>query len=151
MELNGIKTAAFEKVQEFIVGNDSGVIGPGGHDPPDGGRDPRGAEVAQHADPLVALLDVEIAQVLIALDGIPDAYVPQVRGAQVHPLAGELGLGIQQGEKAGREGGDPPGGFGAQDPLGRDLQHPQVLDGVCAAVRQNFIQHRGIGGLPLGG
>ena len=96
-ELHRVQPAGLEEIQKFIVCQDSGVVALVGQNPCDHGRDPGGAEIAQHADPLVALLNIEIAQILVAGDGIPDAHISQMGGAQRHPLPGKLRFGVQQG------------------------------------------------------
>ncbi len=130
---------------EVVVGLYRRLVGPDGNHPDDVGGDGGRAVAFQHADPLVALLDVEPAQVLVAPNGVPDALVPQVGGAQLHPLGGELRVRVQQGHEVGGEGAAPPGGLGAGDLLGGDLQHPHVRPSGHHVLVQDLVQDRGVG------
>lgn len=81
------------------------VVGVDGDDAGDIAGDGGGAEALEHADALVALLDVEAAHVLVAADGVAYALVAEVGGAELYPLEGELGVRPEQGHKIGRKGG----------------------------------------------
>ena len=111
---------------------------------------PGGIKVAQNADPLVALLNIEIAQIFVAYDGIGDACVSQMGGAQVDPLAAKFRFCFQQRLESGGKGGDAPGGLGSDDPLRGNFHQPHVHHGLCAVLRQQLIQHRRMGGPSCG-
>ena len=74
-ELQGIDFGIFVEFQEFKISLDSGIITLGGDHTLDIAGDPGRAEIPQNADALIALLDIEIAQVLIADNGITDAHI----------------------------------------------------------------------------
>ena len=150
-ELHRIEPAGLEEIQKFIIRLDSGVVGLVRQNSFDYGRNPGRAEVTQHADPLVALLDVEIAQILVAGDGIPDAHVSQMGGAQIHPFPGKLRFGVQQRQKARRKGSDPAGRLGTDNTLRRNLQQSQLLHHLGPVFRENLIQNRGVCCFSLGG
>ena len=128
---------------------DPGLLALGRQNPLHIAGNPGGAEVPQDADTLIALLHIKIAQIFKALDGISDARLAEMGGAQVHPLGAKLRPRLQQGAEGGGEGGDPPGGFHADNPLRRQLHKPHILHGVGGVVRQNFVQNQRMGILPL--
>ena len=148
-ELHGVQPGTLEKFQKFIVGLDPGLLALGRQNPLHIAGNPGCAEVPQHTDPLVALLHIEIAQIFKALDGIGDARLAEMGGAQVHPFSSKLRPRLQQGAEGGGEGGDPPGGFHADNPLRRQLHQPHILYGVGGGVRQNFVQNQRMRVLPL--
>ena len=150
-ELDGVQMGYLVKVQKFVVGPDSGILRGSGHDPAHLSGNPGSTEAAQDADPLVPLLDVEIAQVFVARNGVGDAGFPQMGGAQVDPLGGKFRLGIQQRVERGSEGGDSPGGFGTDNPFGGNLYEPYVHHRVGTVFRQQLVQNRRMGGLTGGG
>ena len=51
----------------------------------------------------------------------------------------------------GGEGGDSPGGFGTDDPLGGNLYEPYVHHRMGTVFRQQLVQNRRMGGLTGGG
>ena len=144
-EPGDIEFGVFVVVQELIVGPDPGIIGLRGQDPLDVAGDPGRAEIAQDGHPLVALLDIEIAHVFKALNGLPDALVAQMGGAELLPFGGELAAVAEQGQEGGRKGGDPPGGLGAHDPLCRDLHQAHFQGRIKIGGAQNIIQNRRVG------
>ena len=73
--LDRIKSADFIEFHEFVIGLDLGIVAHGRQNSANIGGDPGGTEVAQHTDPLVALLDVKFAHIFETLDGIPDALI----------------------------------------------------------------------------
>ena len=131
---------------ELIVHLHRRVLRPAGDDADDVAGNGRRIVAFEHADPLVALLDVEPAQILITADGVPYALVAQVGGAQVDPLVGKLRVQLQQGHEVIRKGGTPSNRLIADDLLGGNLNDPHVrLSGNQGVVHQNFIQYRRIG------
>jgi hypothetical protein len=82
----------------------------------------------EYGDTLVALLHIEVAQILITNNGIPNALV-QMGGAERDPFGGKFAGGGQQRTEVGGEGGDTTGGFGANDPLRGNLQQTQIPNG----------------------
>ena len=146
-ELNVIQLRSLVEVQKFIIGPDPGLISQGRHDPPHIARNPGRTKMAQHTDPLVALLNVEIAQIFEAGNGIPDALVSQMVPAQRNPFLGKLALNPQQGQEAWRKGADAAGGNGTHDPLCGNLHHADLLNRVGRVLRQELIEHLGLGGL----
>ena len=58
----------------------------------------RRAEVLQDTDALVALNDIVIPQVLIHLDGVPEAF-RRMDGAKGRPFGGKLRIHIMQGHE----------------------------------------------------
>ena len=60
-ELDAVQVGGLVKVHEFVVRLNARFLGQGRHNALDGAGNPGGAKVPQDADPLVALLNVEIA------------------------------------------------------------------------------------------
>ena len=60
-ELDAVQVGSLVKIHEFVVSLNSRLIGQGRHDALDGAGNSGRAEVPQDTDPLVALLNVEIA------------------------------------------------------------------------------------------
>ena len=145
-ELDRIELGNFIEFQEFIVGLDPGIIGKGRDDPGHIAGDPGGTEMPQHADPLVTLLDIEIAQIFKADDGVGDAGLSQVGDAEVDPFQTKFGFRIQQGLEFGIEGGDTAGRLGADDPLDRNFHQSDLLGHGGNICGQDLIQNRRIGG-----
>ena len=104
-----------------------------------------------HTDPLVALLNIEIAQILIAFNGAVDTLVAQMGGAEVDPLLAKLRIGREQGQKTGSKGIGPAGGFCADDLADRDLHQGKLLGVLCGKFPDQLIQHGGMGVSALGG
>ena len=144
-ELNGIKLGGLVEIQKFIVSPDPGLVGLGRKDTADVAGDPGRAEMPQDADPFVALLHIEITQVFKADDGVGDAGVSQMGGAQADPFGGEFGFHIQQWPKRSGKGGDPPAGLHAGDPLRGDFHQAHIYHGIGGVFRQQFIQHGRVG------
>ena len=144
-ELNGVKLRRLVKFQEFSVGFDSGIVRGTGENPAHVAGNPGRAEMPQHADPLVALLDIKVAQILIAEDGVGDAGVPQVGAAKGNPLGGELTFAVQQRAEGGSKSGDPPGAFHADDPLGGNLDQTDVHDALSHTLGQQLVQYLRMG------
>ena len=149
-ELDAVDPGVLVKVQKFVVGPNPGFVGHGGHDPADIAGNPGSVVVAQHADPLVALLNIEIAQVFIAQNGVGNARIAQMGGAQADPFHGKFAFGVQQGLKSGGKGGDAAGGLGAHDPLRGNLDEAHIHHGFGGVFRQQLVQHSGMGGLAGG-
>jgi len=133
-ELDLVQRRGFIKIQKFVICFDPGIVRKGRYDPAHQRRNPGRAEVAQDADPLVALLHVKIPQIFIADNGVADAG-GQVVGAQLDPFGGELGIHTQQGLESDIKGGDPSGGFCADDPLGGNVHKTDVKGGVGVIFR----------------
>ena len=130
---------------KIVVRLDGYVLRPVGNDPDHVGGNGGRPIAFQHTDPLVALLDVEPAQILIAADGVPDALVPQMGRAQVHPFCGKFRVRGQQRHESGRKGTAPSGSLGADDLLSGNLQNPHVRPSGHHVFVQNLVQHLGIG------
>ena len=92
--------------------------------------------MAKHADPFISLLDIKIAHIFKALNGIGDARGSQVGLAQVDPLDTKFGFGIQQGTEGGGKSRDPSCGLGAHDPLGGNVHETDADHGFRAGIRQ---------------
>ena len=138
------------EVQKLHISNHPGIVGLFRHDPQHVAGDPGAAEAAQYADPLVAFLYIEIAQVFKAQNGIPDALRTQVGIAKDHPLVGKFGAGIQQGQECGGESGNTPGGLGANDSLDGDLHEADVCVDVGRTLGPDFVQNSRVRGLACG-
>ena len=139
-----VQTGAFVIFQKFAVG--SGFLRAFlGHDPPHLGGDAGRTEGTQNADALVALLHIEIAQILVAQRRLTDA-VGKVGSAKADPLGGKLGIHIQKGQKAVGERTGATCGFGAHDAVGGDLHHAHIDVAVRAAGGQDVIQHQRLRG-----
>ena len=145
-ELHCIEPGNFVEIHEFVVGLDPGILGQRRHDPGYIAGNPGGTEVAQHADPLVALLNIEIAQVFKADNGFGDAGLAQVSSAEVDPFQAEFGIHFQQRLEFCVEGGNAAGGLGADDPFGGNLHHTQLLGHGGNILGQNVIQNGGVRG-----
>ena len=143
-ELDRIEPGKLEEFQEFIVGPDPGLFAGLGQDPLHVAGDPGRAEVAQDADALVALLDIEHAQVLEDLDRVTDADLAQMGLAEADPLIGEFGIPVQQRQEIPGEGRDPALGLDAHDPLRGDLQQAHILSGIRGDAFQHLVQDGGI-------
>ena len=74
-DLQLIHAAQRVKIHEVIVSTDYRVVHKFGHNPGDVGGDGRRVKVLHDADPLVALLDIEAAQIFVAADGVADALL----------------------------------------------------------------------------
>ena len=144
-ELDGIEFGVFVELHKFVVCPDPGIVRERRDDADDIAGDTGGAEVIQHGDTLVALHHVELTQVLKTLDGVLDTGVTQMGSAEVDPLDAKLGIRTQQGFERGGKGRDTASGFGADDGMGGDLHHADVLMGVGRAFHQNIIQDDGVG------
>ena len=144
-ELDRIEPGDLEKVQEFVVGPDPGLLTGLGQDPLHIAGDPGGSKMAQDTDPLVALLDIEDAQIFKDLDRVPDARFAQMGVTEIDPLISEFGILVQQRQEIPGKGRDPALGLDAHDPLRRDLQQAHILGRVVGRVRQHLIQNSGIG------
>ena len=103
-------------------------------------RDSRRVKAVQNADPLVALLDVEAAQVFIAPDGIPDALIAQMCFTEVDPLGGKFRIFVQKRKKVGGKGILPAFAFGSHDLLSGNFNDAKVYPSGDHGVVQNFIQ-----------
>ena len=143
-KLGHIQPCQFVEFQKFRIGLQPGRIPFLRHHPVDDAGNPGRAEVFQHADPLIALLHIEVAQIFIAYDGFPDALLGQMGHAQADPLVGKLRIRIQHGQKIRIEGRDPSGGLGAHDPLRRNLHQTHVDAGLHRGTG-DFRQHLRIG------
>ena len=150
-ELDGIELGVFVEFHEFIVCPDPGLVREGRDDADDIAGNTGGAEVVQHGDTLIALHHVELAQVLKTLDGVLDTGVAQMGGTEVDPLDAEFGIGTQQGLERGGEGRDTAGGFGADDGIGGNFHHADVLVGISRAFLQNVVEDDGVGMASGGG
>ena len=148
--LDAVQLCALVKFQKFVIGTNPQVVRGRRQNPADVAGDLGRAKMPQHADPFIAFLHVEIAQILIAYDGIGDAGVSQMGSAQADPFGGKFRFAVQQGLEGGGEGSDPPGGFGAHDPLGRDLHQTYFHYRFRRVFRQQFIQHCRVGIAPGG-
>ena len=114
----------------------------------DHGGDGDRPEVPQDADPLVPLLDVEIVEVFIDLDGVVDAG-GKVGVAEGRPLGGQFRALLQQGVEAAGKGPLPPGGPGADDQFNGDVHQPQIHFPPGVHPLQHLVQHRGVGAQAL--
>ena len=148
-ELDAVQVGGLVKVHKFIVRLNPRLICQGRHNPLDGAGNPGGAKVPQDADPLVALLNVEIPQIFVAQNGVGDARLSQVGSTEVDPLGGKLGFAVQQRAEGGGKGRDASGGFGADDPLRGNFHQPHVHHGIRIVFRQNIVQHGRVGRAPL--
>ena len=113
-ELNIVNTGGIIKIKEFKVGLDPGIVAFFRHDPMHVAGDTGRVKVTQDTGPLVTLLDIEFSQIFKADDGVTDALIGQVGGAEIDPLVGKFCIYAQKGQKTGGKGGDPAGGFGAR-------------------------------------
>ena len=125
-EIDLVDPAEPVKAQKLIVNPHRRVLGVGGDHPRHIAGDGGGVEALEDADPLVALLDVKAAHVLIAPDGVPNALLAEVSGAQVYPLGGKLRVRGQQRHEVRGEGGAPPHGFGSHDLISGNVDDSQV-------------------------
>ena len=91
-----------------------------GDNPGNGG----GAEVFEHADPLVALLNIIAVHIFHSMDGAADALA-HVGLAQQAPLGGELRVRREHGEEAGGEGVPAQGGAGSRNEVHGDVHDSQ--------------------------
>ena len=137
------------ELQEFIVALDLRVLTVDGNEADHIAGDGGGAVAFQHADPFVALLYIKPAQVFVAADGIPDAFVSQMGRTQPHPLGGKFAVLREEGHKVCGKGALPSAGLGADDALRGDLDDAQVHPSGDHGVVQNLVQHLGIGVAPL--
>ena len=150
-ELDGIEFGVFVELHKFVVSTDPGIVRERRDDADDIAGNTGGAEVIQHGDTLIALHHVELAQILKTLNGVLDTGVTQMGGAEVDPLDAELGIGTQQGLERGGKGRDTASGFGADDGVGGNFHHANVLMGVGRAFHQNIVQDDGVGMASGGG
>ena len=142
-ELQLVPARGAEKIQKLQIGRRARAVRVHGQHAFDGRRDPDRAEISQDADALVALLDVEIAQVFIALYGLPDSRVGEMLLAQCHPFHGEFALGALYRQKGRGKRVDPARCFCADDALNGDLPHPQIPDACLRGLREHLVEHRG--------
>ena len=87
------------------------------------------------------ILDVELAQVFEAADGIAYAAGAQMRRAQVDPFVCKLTAGLQQGHEIPGEGLFAASGPGAHDELGRDVESADLHVAGCIGVGKHVLQH----------
>ena len=111
-----------------------------GHDADDMTRYREGVEELEHADALVALLNVVAVHVLIRLDRLADA-LGQMRLAQAVPLVGEFRALLEKGHKVGGKGIDPAAGLGADNQLGGDLHHAEIYPHGDGGGGNEVVQH----------
>ena len=149
-KLDLIQAAAGIKLQKLVIELHRRVVGIHRQNARHIAGD-RGRVIAfQHADPLVALLDIESAHILAAADGIPDPLVSQMRLTKGDPFRGKFRLGIEKRHKIAREGKAAPMSFGTDDLFRRNI-HQAKLDPPCGhALVQNLLQNLGIGVAALG-
>ena len=124
LEDHKIQPGHLVEIQKLVVGHHLRIVRGLGQQPGDYTGDGDGAEVFQHAHPLVALHHVKVVEVLHRLDGVPDALL-QVGLAQVRPLVGKLTLLLEHGVKAPGEGIFPQIVAGAVNQFAGDLHHTQ--------------------------
>ena len=148
LEDDEVQAGHLIEIQKFVVGHHLRVIGGLGQQTGHHAGDRDGAEIFQHAHPLVALHHIKMVQVLHRLDGIPDALL-QVGAAQGRPLVGKLALLLEHRIKAPGEGVLPQVVAGAVNELAGDLHHTQRLPAHGQSIRI-FRQHPQSGLLPPG-
>ena len=133
------------EVQKLVVSHDLRVVAELGQNAVEHGVDAGSAIVFQYAQPLVALLDIEVAQIFIADQGITDALVAEMVAAQADPFGGKLRALRQQRQKAGREGGGPAGNLHADKAFHRDLRLADLTDGLDVDALQQLVQNGRMG------
>ena len=144
-ELHLIEPRQLIELHELIVPLHSQILAFRREHADDRAGDGGGAVAFEDADALVALLHVEPAQILIALDGVADALVAQVGFAELHPLGAELGVNRQQRHKAGGKGRLAAGALGADNLIDGDFNESQVHPSGAHGLHQNLVEHLGIG------
>ena len=83
-------------MQKLRIGNHLRYIGCGRQNAFHMAWNPGCTVVFQNADPLIALLHIEIAHILEALDWFPDALIRHMKAAQVAPLPGKFTVQVQK-------------------------------------------------------
>ena len=68
-------TGDFVKIQEFVIGFDPGILRLGWQHPAYIAGNPGRVKVPQNADPFVALLNIKVAQIFKAFNGLGDTGV----------------------------------------------------------------------------
>ena len=132
------------ELQKLVVGNHPGIVALFRQDTVKAGVDTGCTVVFQHAQALVAFLHVEVAQIFVADQGIADARIAEMVGAQVDPFGGKLRALCQQRQERRGKGGGPVGGLQADKTLHRDLRFADVADGFDADAVQQFVQNGGM-------
>ena len=128
------------KVHEFIINLILFLVcarrHDAGHFPRDGDR----AEVLHDADPLIALLHIEIVHVLVGLDRVAYALF-LLTVAEPDPFRGELRTIVQYGHEIARERTAPSHGLRPHDTVYGHL-HQSKGHLIIAAVRHDVVQNR---------
>ena len=125
-EPDAVEPAETVEVHELVIEPDLLVLRPDGDDARDLPRDRRRVEALEHADALVALLDVESAEVFIAADRIADALRAEIGIAERDPLAAEFRLHRQQRHEIGGKGVAPSFALGADDAVHRHVDQAEL-------------------------
>ena len=125
-EIHLVLPAQAVEVHKLVVDLHRLVFGIYGYHPRDVPGYTGRAEALEHAHALVALLYIEAPHVLEAADRVADALIAQVRGAELYPLGGELGVLAEQGHEVGGKGRAPPHALRAHDLLGGNINNPHV-------------------------
>ena len=149
-ELYRIQAGNFIKAQKLVISLDAGLFAALRQDSRDDGGNAGGTVITQHADALVALFHIEVAQIFITGDGITDAGGTHMGDAQVGPLQGELTACLCQREKRSGKGGDSSGGAGTHNALGGDFHMTEQLRGSCGFRVDDLIQNGRVGGFACG-
>ena len=123
-ELEEVDLCQLVEVEELVVQIDL-VAAACGHDADNVADDVDRVKELEHADALVALLDIEAVHVFISLDRIADT-LGHVSLTQMLPLVGELCRFVENGHEVRREGVDPAAGFCADDKLGGNLNQSEI-------------------------
>ena len=140
-----VKLCLGEGLHKFIVGRHPRALRPDGNHADDVGGDGGRAVDSQDTDSLVPFLNVKVAEVLIAPDGVSDVPVPQVDLAQGHPLPGEFHVRVQQGQEVRRESGPAARRLGAYNLVAGNLHDSQLRLARHHGVADDLVQHLGIG------
>ena len=104
-----------------------------------------GVVAFEHAHPLVPFLNIKLAQVFQAGDGVGDAGFAQMRLAQVDPFAAKLGRFIQQRHKIPGESGLAPIRPSAHDAVHGNVHQADFHRVAADTVVDQFVQYQGIG------
>ena len=128
-------------VHELVVHLDGRVLAVLRHDADDIAQNAGRVKVFQHTDALVALLHIEATHILIAAHRVADALV-HMGNAQADPLCRKLGTLLKQRHEVGRKGRRPPGCFGTDHQVERDVHLPERELVFHRDILQDVVQHR---------
>ena len=144
-EVDPVEAGERVEVHKLIIDLHFMIFGPAWDHAPDMGGDAGRVVAEQHAEPLVALLNVKPAQKFIAFHRVADAFFAQVGITEADPLGGKFTCRFQQGHEIPGEGRRPSGGLGTDKTVGRHLDNAEIGIAGDGGFLNDVIQHERIG------